>query len=131
MDKTSRRKPHLRGSFSFVAIVMVALVSASAYAFDQHFFFFIPGNLVVSRTVYDNNPANISVGESLPPGCTSGCVAATNNGTYPQVFNNNLVDGSFGITSKIFLDQITPFGFRFGTLEVPNSNSGSRLSGVR
>ena len=125
MDKTSRRKPHLRGSFSFVAIVMVALVSASAYAFDQHFFFFIPGNLVVSRTVYDNNPANVSVGETLPPGCTSGCVAATNNGTYPQVFNNNLVDGSFGITSKIFLDQITPFGFRFGTLEVPNSNSGS------
>ena len=125
MDKISRRKPRLRGSFSFLAVVLVALVSASAYAFDQHFFFFIPGNLVVSRTVYDNNPANVSVGETLPPGCTSGCVAATNNGTYPQVFNNNLVDGSFGITSKIFLDQITPFGFRFGTLEVPNSNSGS------
>jgi hypothetical protein len=122
MDKISRRKPRLRGySFSFVAIVLVALVSASAYAFDQDFFFFIPGNLVVSRSVYDNNPNNVSVGETLPPGCTSGCGVATNNGTYPQVFNNDVVDGSFGITSKIFLDQITPFGFRIGSLEVPNN----------
>lgn len=51
MDKTSRRKPRLRGSFSFLAVVLIALVSASAYAFDQHFFFFIPGNLVVSRSL--------------------------------------------------------------------------------
>jgi len=43
------------------------------------------------------------------------------NGLYPFVFNNDLNDGSFGITSRIFLEQITPFGFRFSTLEVPNS----------
>ena len=61
------------------------------------------------------------MGETLPPGCTSGCGVATNNGTYPQVFNNDVVDSSFGITSKIFLDQITPFGFRIGSLEVPNN----------
>ena len=128
MDKTSRREPRLRGySFSFVAFVLIALVSASAYAFDQEFFFFIPGNLVVSRSVYDNNPNNVTVGETLPPGCTSGCGSATNNGTYPQVFNNDLVDGSFGITSKIFLDQITPFGLRIGTLEVPSSDFGFPL----
>ncbi|HEV3143867.1 MAG TPA: hypothetical protein VGZ47_08295, partial [Gemmataceae bacterium] len=40
--------------------------------------------------------------------------ASTNN-----VFNNNIVDGSFGITSPIFLDQITPAGTVVNTLAVP------------
>ena len=46
---------------------------------------------------------------------------ATDDGTYPTVFNNDLVDGSFGITSKIFLDQLTPSGSPINSLEVPNS----------
>ncbi len=86
---------------------------------------FFPGNLVVSRSVYDNNPNNVKVGALLPPNCanTAGpCVAATNNGLYPYVFNNVLADGSFGITSKIYLDQITPRGFLLNSLEVPNSS---------
>jgi len=98
----------------------------SASARDHDFFFFFPGNLVVSRSVYDNNPNNVKVGQSLPPNCantTGGCsTGAINDGTYPQVWNNDLSDGSFGITSKIFLDQITPYGFRIGSLEVPNSS---------
>jgi hypothetical protein len=83
-----------------------------------------PGNLVVSRSVYDNQASNVSVGQALPPACvasTGGCVVAVNNGTYPFVFNNAPVDASFGITSRIFLDQMTPFGLRLNTLEVPNS----------
>ena len=84
---------------------------------------FRPGNLLVSRAVYDNNPNNVVAGVTqLPPGCTSSnCVTATAGGAYPQVFNNNLVDGSFGITSKIFLDQLTPRGWWINSLEVPNS----------
>src|SRR5215469_11398792 len=88
--------------------------------------FFAPGNLVVSRSVYDNNPNNVQVGELLPPNCqqtTAGCNGnATNDGSYPFVWNNNLVDGSFGITSKIFLDQYTPTGTLVNSLEVPNSS---------
>jgi hypothetical protein len=38
------------------------------------------------------------------------------------VFNNALVDASFGITSKIFLDQITTNGALVNSLEVPNSS---------
>jgi hypothetical protein len=90
---------------------------------------FYPGNLVVSRSVYDNKADNVKVGALLAPNCantasSSGvpCVAATNNGKYPEVFNNVLVDASFGITSKIFLDQITPSGFLLDSLEVPNSS---------
>ena len=85
---------------------------------------FFPGNLVVSRSVYDNNASNIAVGTQLPPNCakTVGpCAPATNNGTYPFVFNNVIPDPAFGITSKIFLDQITPFGFLLNSLEIPNS----------
>jgi hypothetical protein len=89
--------------------------------------FFYPGNLVVSRSVYDNNPNNVTVGEILPPNCAStqgGCAgAATYNGTYPFVFNDALVDGSFGVTSKMYLDQMFPlFGFVINSLEVPNSS---------
>ena len=56
----------------------------------------------------------------LPPGCTSGCVTATDDAAYPQVFNNALVDGSFGITTPIVLDQITPWGRLVGRIHVPD-----------
>lgn len=85
---------------------------------------FYPGNLVVSRSVYDNRASNVAVGQPLPPDCapsTGGCVAAVNNGSYPYIFNNAPVDGSFGITSRIYLDQITPWGWPINTVEVPNS----------
>src|SRR5579862_1323378 len=88
---------------------------------------FFPGNLVVSRSVYDNNPANVTKGEILPPNCgatTGGCGASTGapyNGTYPFVWNNDIYDASFGITSKIYLDQITPWGWLINSIEVPNN----------
>jgi hypothetical protein len=72
---------------------------------------FFPGNLVVSRSVYDNNANNVKIGALLPVNCADTecpCAAAINNGAYPFVFNNVIPDAAFGITSKIFLDQITP-----------------------
>jgi hypothetical protein len=75
--------------------------------------------------VYDNNPANVQVGQPLPPSCalaTGSCGNAVNDGTYPTVWNNNLADGSFGITSKIYLDQFTPSGAYVNSLDVPNSS---------
>jgi len=89
---------------------------------------FYPNNLVISRSVYDNNPANIAIGTPLPPNCgmtTAGCgkhpATALWDGTYPTVFNNDTVDGSFGITSKIYLDQYSLLGFKINSLEVPNT----------
>jgi hypothetical protein len=110
---------------------MAVTIPASAQEYrdkDHDDFRFSPGNLVVSRSVYDNNPNNVKIGTILPPNCastTGGCSASTSapyDGTYPTVFNNNLYDGSFGLTSKIYLDQITPFGWRINSLEVPNSS---------
>ncbi|WP_353067166.1 hypothetical protein RBB77_10370 [Tunturibacter psychrotolerans] len=86
---------------------------------------FFPGNLVVSRSVYDDNANNVKVGALLPPNCANTvgpCAAATNNGKYPFVFNNVIPDPSFGVTAKIFLDQLTPSGFVLDSLEVPNSS---------
>ncbi len=37
------------------------------------------------------------------------------------MFNNALVDGSFGVTSKIYLAEMTPGGFPIATIAVPAS----------
>jgi hypothetical protein len=94
-------------------------LSQGSPAFDRN-------DLVVSRTVYDNLASNVTVGQTLPPNCVptaanGGCVTAVNNGLFPYIFNNAPVDASFGITSRIFLDHVTPSGHVVNTIEVPNS----------
>ena len=132
---TLRGKKHVsravRNGAAIVGFAMLAGgVAANAQFWgpgDGNSRVFWPGNLVVSRSVYDNNPKNVTVGTVLPPGCSGtsgGCSAASgapDNGTYPYVFNDVIYDPSFGITSRIFLDQITPFGWLINSLEVPNS----------
>ncbi len=110
---------------------LLALLVASGFAGIRHargdddhgsFQTLMPGNLLVSRSVYDNKAGNVTPGVTmLPTGCTSACTAAIANGSYPGVFNNDTIDGSFGITSKILLDELTPSGHLIGTVEVPNS----------
>ena len=97
--------------------------------------FFRPGNLVVSRSVYTGEASTVTVGQTLPPGCVARtitlpvlgggtttvkvkCAQASANGTYPDVFNNDSVDGSFGVTSPIFLDQLQPDGALVNTLTI-------------
>jgi hypothetical protein len=72
---------------------------------------------------------------TLPPNCENtavGCPTkggkATNDGSLPLVWNNDLADSSFGITSKILLDELTPAGRWVKTLEVPNSTQPWILS---
>ena len=75
---------------------------------------FAPGNLVVSRSVYQGTENTVTVGQTLP-GSSKPAVA---NGLYPGVFDNAKADASFGITSPIFLDQLTPSGQRLSTLAI-------------
>jgi uncharacterized protein (TIGR03437 family) len=92
---------------------------------------FTAGNLVLSRSVYAGDATTVIKGQALPPVCPStaacGTGAASDNGAFPtttstnNVWNNDAVDGSFGITSPIFLDQITPTGTLVNTLAVPSS----------
>ncbi len=106
-----------------VALFLSGLVGGSAALADDDGSQFEPGNLLVSRVVYDNNANNVQIGTQLPPGCTgSACVTAVANGSYPYVWNNAPIDGSFGITAKIILDQLRPSGMLVNSLEVPNSS---------
>lgn len=122
--KLLRKHARLRVLTQEVLVLAVTLLWGAIAVSAQTFF--QPGNLVVSRSVYDNDPNNVYVGETLPPNCQStqaGCNGmATYDGTYPTVWNDNLVDGSFGITSKIVLDQFTPAGSLVNSLTVPYSS---------
>jgi hypothetical protein len=77
--------------------------------------------------VYQNDPNIVANSTQLPPGCSSAanapdpCATAVTDGDYPQVFNNVTVDPSFGVTSKVLLNQLTPLGTPVSTVEVPNS----------
>jgi hypothetical protein len=103
---------------------------------DRDHFHFQHDTLVLSRSVYVGTAATVTVGQTLPPGCVAGnvsvpliaggsakvavtCATATADGAFPQVFNNAAPDGSFGVTSPIFLDNLTTDGDRIGTLPVP------------
>ena len=108
-----------------------ALVLITSVAFGQTGTFsgFTPGNLVVSRSVYTGDASAVPVGQKLPPICPAtaacGTIVATDTGAYPSltspnnVFNNNKLDGSFGVTSPIYLDQLSLNGTLVNTLAVP------------
>jgi hypothetical protein len=101
---------------------VIAATGASAASGHGHGGSLEPGNLLVSGSVYQNDPGLLQPGVTvLPPGCTSGCATATNDGSYPGVFNNDLVDASFGVTSPVFLDQVTPSGHVVSTLRIPDA----------
>jgi hypothetical protein len=63
------------------------------------------GNLILSRTVYAGTAATVTVGQTLPGGGL-----ATNDGTFPNVFKNEVPDPSFGVTSPIYLDRLSSDG---------------------
>ena len=111
-----------RSGLPFALLLSSVSVSTIALAEDKDTDL-RPGNLLVSRAIYDNNPNNVQAGVTqLPPNCIPpGCVTATDSGSYPSVWNNVLVDSSFGITAKIVLDQLKPSGHLVSSLEVPNS----------
>jgi hypothetical protein len=111
---------------------------------------FVPGTLVISGSVYVGNASTVTPGEDLPPGCAGGangssdvsvptttpntsitvsvpCGSASDNGEYPNLFDshnvwNNNANGNndFGVTSPIFLEDITTNGIPLRTLPIPS-----------
>jgi hypothetical protein len=115
-------RPLFKTGFAVALLASTALGGTLAYA-DDDFFFFKPGNLLLSKAVYNANPTIIPGVTQLPPNCTTGnCVTAVADGTYPTVFNNAPVDGSFGVTTKAVLDELRPDGDFVQSLEIPNSS---------
>ena len=92
----------------------------------QPLFSFNPGDLVVSRSVYqDVGPvANLLVGDNLPDskdGTAATSYKAVADGTYPNVFKNAGADPSFSVSSAIYLDQLTRSGAFVNTQSIPTS----------
>ena len=86
--------------------LLLATVSAAAFSSLAHAdgFTFNPGDLVVSSSTYPTGSAPLpalAIGDTLPGG---GRAVAT--GAYPNVFANDTVDGSFGVTTPIILSQL-------------------------
>jgi len=120
-------------------------------------FKFQPDTLVLSRSVYTGTASTVTIGQTLPLGCAGGangstvvavpttttgtttdvtvpCGVATDNGEFPNthdshnVWNNSSSDGSFGVSSPIFLDNITTDGWLLGTLPLPTDQMVTSFS---
>jgi hypothetical protein len=183
MKRTLSRRSLGAGALCAVACLSLTLADHSRWtnvAARSAFTGFTPGNLVVSRSVYQGNASTVTVGQMLPGAVattfsaagtqTSGTVSsasglapgnlvritssgtstnvtlqtvsgknitwtpqlsaavkkndtclplASANGTYPGVWGNEAQDASFGVTSLILLDEMTPAGVLTGnTLQV-------------
>jgi hypothetical protein len=116
---------------------------------DHHHFEFHPDTIVLSRSIYEGTASTVTIGEVLPRGCAGGplgstvvkvpttappattnvtvtCGIASDNGEFPNltdshnVWNNSGTDGSFGVSSPIFLDNLTTDGDLLDTLPIPS-----------
>jgi hypothetical protein len=123
---------------AFLAIAISLSLAGGIQAGNDDHFQFKPGTLVLSRSVYLGTPSLLVPGVTvLPPGCVAGtvnvpliaggsspvavtCATATADGTFPTVFNNDTPDASFGVTSPVFLDNITLDGHSLDTLPIPS-----------
>jgi len=99
--------------FRLIALMLAGFVSPVVVGQAVAAEMFVPGDLIVTRSVYMGTAATVTVGQALPGGGT-----AVADGTYPNVFNNAIPDPSFGVTSPIFLDQLTTSGALVSSLNV-------------
>jgi hypothetical protein len=76
----------------------------------------LPGNLLISRTAYAGDASTVTVGQNLPGGGT-----ASYNGLFPNVFKNEVPDPSFGVSSPIFLDQLSTTGALISSMAIDAS----------
>lgn len=82
------------------------------------------GTLLVSRTMYSGTASSVTVGQALPGGGN-----AVADGGFPEVFENETPDPSFGITSPIFIDKVNPStGAILSTLPVDATQMVSSFS---
>jgi hypothetical protein len=82
-SRLSNRPPAFRTGLA-VTLFLSGVVGATGAFADDDDTSFRPGNLLVSRSVYDNNPASVVAGTTLlPPNCVApNCVTATDSGAY-------------------------------------------------
>ena len=107
-----------RASWRSLLLAGTAIVAANAsfitfsYADDlggKGNFQFEPGTLVISSTTYDRTQGAVRLlNVGTPLGTTNAATAAIASNNYVTVWNNNSVDGAFGVTSPIELSDVDP-----------------------
>jgi hypothetical protein len=140
-----------------LSMLTVGVFAPKVAADDDDFPRFFPDTLVLSRSVYVGTASTVTIGETLPRGCAGGpngstvvqvptttagtttsvtvpCGVASDNGEAPNlndshnVWNNSTTDGSFGVSSPIFLDSLTTDGWPLGTLPIPSDKMVTSFS---
>ena len=94
----------LRAALATTAVFAPALATTLAHADPAY----TAGNLLISRSVYNIPASTIIPGQTVLPGGAGATAVA--NASYPNVFQNAVPDPSFGITTPITIDQVTPGG---------------------
>ncbi|MGN6722953.1 MAG: hypothetical protein ACTHJM_10100 [Marmoricola sp.] len=85
----------------------------------------MPGDLLVSHLHYTGTTSPIVPGQTvLPTGVTA--IAGSD---FAHVWDNDTVDGNFGVTAPIYLDQRTPSGTLVNSFAVPTGTPGSNGRG--
>ena len=135
ISRNARRRAGLIAGVAVIAAPAVLLAPSStafAGANDNGKSTFQPNKVLVSLSTWQQAPAIAAGMTQLPPGCSHApkapnpCATAVAGGDYPFTFNNDQVDGSFGITQPIVLEQINPSsGKTMVVLVVPNSTTTS------
>ena len=78
----------------------------------------IPGNLLLSTSDYVPGGHHRRASPQLPPGAgprrAAPCATAIADGDTTRRFNNDRVDAFFGVTSPMYLDELTPWGQHVG-----------------
>jgi len=96
-----------------LALSLLSLANVSAQAI------FTQGDILVSSSTYAGTASTVTIGQPLP---ITPSANAQYNGSYYGVFNNDLPDANFGITSPITFTQLTPAGASTGVvINVPQS----------
>ncbi len=107
---------------SLVAAAALAICGASG-AFAQSTPLFAPGNLLVSRSTYIGTVTTVPFPGTLPNNA-----ASVADGGFPEIFNNETPDASFGVTSPVFIDRMTRSGGLISTIPVNASLLGTTVS---
>ena len=144
-------RPRIFALLAVATAIGASTALISKLSADDHsgHFKFQSDSIVLTRSVYVGNASTITIGETLPLGCPGGpngstvvavptttnstvnvtvpCGVASDNGEFPNladshnVWNNSGSDGSFGVTSPIFLDNLSSDGHLLGTLPIPTN----------
>jgi len=108
---------------NILLLSIASLLAGQSGAHSQDIF--TPGSLLISTSTYEGTAGMITPGVTVLP-VPGGTTKATADGAFPEVFNNDIPDANFGVTSPIFINQITTTGT---PVNINNPNSLSYVSG--